>query len=89
MSKPNQLSRTVAKFAGLPGFLRPWLTSFVLGNVVPLWETMLACLKLGAVVIPATTLLVEEDLRDRFDRALIIAEGLYTGRHLGTRRKTR
>ena len=29
----------------------------VLGNVAPLWEVMLACIKLGVVVIPATTLL--------------------------------
>ena len=28
----------------------------MLGNVVPLWEVMLAAMKLGAVVIPATTL---------------------------------
>src|ERR1700719_4106464 len=27
----------------------------MLGNIVPLWETMLAAMKLGAVVIPATT----------------------------------
>jgi acetyl-CoA synthetase len=40
----------------------------MLGNVVPLWETMLAAMKLGAVVIPATTLLTTNDLRDRFDR---------------------
>ncbi|MDE2400539.1 MAG: DUF4442 domain-containing protein [Burkholderiales bacterium] len=39
MSKPNQLSRTVARFEGLPDRLRPWLTSFVLGNVVPLVGT--------------------------------------------------
>lgn len=38
-AKPNQLSRTVAKFQGLPGTLSPWLTSFVLGNVVPLVGT--------------------------------------------------
>jgi len=38
-SKPNQLSRTVAKFQGLPGKLSPWLTSFILGNVVPLVGT--------------------------------------------------
>lgn len=38
-SKPNQLSRTVAKLQGLPGALSPWLTSFVLGNVVPLVGT--------------------------------------------------
>ena len=29
----------------------------MLGNVVPLWETMLAVIRLGAVMIPATTLL--------------------------------
>ena len=40
----------------------------MLGNVVPLWEVMLAAMKLGAVVIPATTLLTPADLADRFDR---------------------
>ena len=40
----------------------------MLGNVVPLWEVMLAAMKLGAVVIPATTLLAAGDLADRFDR---------------------
>jgi acetyl-CoA synthetase len=40
----------------------------MLGNVVPLWETMLAAIKLGAVVIPATTLLTRDDLIDRFER---------------------
>jgi acetyl-CoA synthetase len=40
----------------------------MLNNVVPLWETMLAAIKLGAVIIPATTLLARDDLLDRFDR---------------------
>lgn len=40
----------------------------MLANQVELWETMLAAMKLGAVVIPATTLLVEADLRDRIER---------------------
>lgn len=40
----------------------------MLGNVVPLWETMLAAMKLGAVVIPATTLLSAGDLADRVAR---------------------
>lgn len=40
----------------------------MLGNQRELWETMLAAFKLGAVVIPATTLLVHDDLLDRFDR---------------------
>jgi acetyl-CoA synthetase len=40
----------------------------MLGNVAPLWEVMLAAMKLGAVTIPATTLLSRDDLVDRFDR---------------------
>jgi acetyl-CoA synthetase len=43
----------------------------MLGNVVPLWEVMLAAMKLGAVVIPATTLLSPYDLKDRFDRGRV------------------
>ncbi|WP_377272219.1 AMP-binding protein [Peterkaempfera sp. SMS 1(5)a] len=40
----------------------------MLGNQVELWETLLAAMKLRAVVIPATTLLGPADLRDRVDR---------------------
>jgi acetyl-CoA synthetase len=40
----------------------------LLGNQLELWETTLAAMKLGAVIIPATTLLAEADLRDRIDR---------------------
>src|SRR3954451_20804929 len=40
----------------------------MLGNQPELWESMLAAMKLGAVVIPATTLLAEPDLRDRIER---------------------
>ncbi|QHE83852.1 AMP-binding protein [Hydrogenophaga sp. BPS33] len=40
----------------------------MLGNELPLWELMLAAMKLGAVVIPATALLTAQDLRDRIDR---------------------
>ena len=43
----------------------------MLGNVVPLWEVMLAAMKLGAVVIPATTLLTSYDLKDRFERGRV------------------
>jgi acyl-coenzyme A thioesterase PaaI-like protein len=35
-SRPNQLSRSLAKFEGLPAGLRPGLVSFMLGNVVPM-----------------------------------------------------
>jgi acetyl-CoA synthetase len=43
----------------------------VLGNIAPLWEVMLACVKLGAVVIPATTLLGPRDLADRVERGKV------------------
>ncbi len=41
----------------------------MLGNVVPLWDIMLAAIKLGAVIVPATTLLTAEDLAERVARA--------------------
>ncbi len=40
----------------------------MLNNEVALWEAMLACVKLGAVLIPSSNLLTPEDLRDRLDR---------------------
>ncbi|HZT51080.1 MAG TPA: AMP-binding protein [Stellaceae bacterium] len=43
----------------------------LLPNVRALWEAMLALMKLGAVIIPATTLLAEADLKDRFERGRI------------------
>lgn len=43
----------------------------MLGNIPPLWETMLAAMKLGGVIIPATTLLTADDLADRIARGQI------------------
>ena len=40
----------------------------MLGNVVPLWEAMLAAMKLGAIVMPTTSALGSVDLRDRVNR---------------------
>ena len=40
----------------------------MLGNEVALWETMIAAIRIGAVVIPATTLLSGDDLADRLQR---------------------
>ncbi len=40
----------------------------MLGNQGELWLTILAAMKLGAVLIPASTLLGPADLRDRVDR---------------------
>jgi acetyl-CoA synthetase len=40
----------------------------MLGNIAPLWEVILAAIKLGVVIIPASTLLGPEDLADRVAR---------------------
>jgi acetyl-CoA synthetase len=40
----------------------------MLGNIPPLWETVLALIKLGAVILPATPLLSRADLADRIER---------------------
>jgi acetyl-CoA synthetase len=40
----------------------------MLGNIAPLWEVILAATKLGAVMIPASTLLGAGDLADRIAR---------------------
>lgn len=40
----------------------------MLGNQVELWESMLAVMKLGAVILPATTALGPKDLVDRLGR---------------------
>lgn len=40
----------------------------MLGNKKPLWEAMLALIKLGAVLVPTSTLLDQTDLRDRIER---------------------
>jgi acetyl-CoA synthetase len=69
---------TYAELSARSAQLAAWLRSegvdrgdrllLVLGNVAPLWEVMLACIKLGVIVIPATTLLGPRDLADRIDR---------------------
>lgn len=43
----------------------------MLGNELPLWEAILAIIKLGAVIVPATTQLTADDLEDRFARGNI------------------
>jgi acetyl-CoA synthetase len=43
----------------------------MLGNEVALWETLLAAVKLGVVVTPASTLLTAGDLQDRIDRGRV------------------
>jgi acetyl-CoA synthetase len=43
----------------------------MLGNIAPLWEVILAAIKLGAVIIPASTLLGPLDLADRITRGYV------------------
>ena len=64
----SEASSRVANGLAALGVKRGDRILLMLGNVVPLWECMLAAMKLGAVVIPATTLLAASDLKDRFDR---------------------
>jgi len=61
-------SNRVANYLRGLGVKRGDRILLMLGNVVPLWEVMLAAMKLGAVTIPASTLLNRDDLIDRFDR---------------------
>jgi len=58
----------------------------MLGNVAPLWVAMLAAMKLGLVVIPATTLLTGADIADRLARGrarFVIADGADAAKFAG------
>src|SRR5260370_38448426 len=61
----SRRSNQFANFLRAQGLKRGDHLLLLLGNVIPLWETMLAAMKLGVVVIPATTLLTPDELRDR------------------------
>ena len=78
-----QRSNQVANHLRNLGVRRSDRILLLLGNVQPLWEVMLAAMKLGAVVIPASTMLTEDDLADRFDRGQVrhvVAAGELTPR---------
>ena len=61
-------STRVARYLTDRGVRRGDRVLVMLNNVTPLWETMLAAIKIGAVVIPATTQLTEGDVDDRIER---------------------
>ena len=61
-------SNQVANYLRGLGLKRGDHLLLVLNNVAPLWEIMLAAMKLGVVVIPATTLLTADELADRVER---------------------
>jgi acetyl-CoA synthetase len=69
----SRRSNQVAAFLTAQGVRAGDRLLLMLGNVVPLWETMLAAMKLGAVIIPATTLLQRADLEDRLARGRVRA----------------
>jgi acetyl-CoA synthetase len=61
-------SNQVANFLRANGVRRGDRLILMLGNQIELWETMLAIMKLGAVLIPTSTLLGANDLADRVER---------------------
>ena len=67
----SERSNRVANFLRALGVRRGDRILLMLGNVAPLWETMLAAMKLGAVIVPATMLLARNDLADRFARGRV------------------
>ncbi len=64
-------SNRVATYFRRHGVERGHRVLMMLPNCVQIWEVMLAAMKLGACVIPATSLLTPEDLRDRIERGKV------------------
>ena len=67
----SQRSGQVANWLRAQGVQRGDRVLLMLGNDLALWELMLACIKLGAVMIPATPMLTPDDLKDRLGRGLV------------------
>jgi len=65
----SRRSNQVGNFLRRLGVMRGSRIVVMLPNNVAIWEITLAALKIGAVLIPAATLLTTEDLRDRVQRA--------------------
>ncbi|MBO0594752.1 AMP-binding protein [Nesterenkonia sp. E16_7] len=75
----SRLTRSFAQLSEDSNRVANWMTGIgvrrgdrillILGNQVELWETMLAAIKLGAVLIPTTTQMGPHDLEDRVSRA--------------------
>jgi acetyl-CoA synthetase len=76
-------SNQVANYLSAQGLRAGDRVLVMLGNVVPLWETMLALMRMGAVIIPTTTLLQRDELQDRVTRGgvrVIIADHRFSDR---------
>ena len=79
-------SNRAANFLREQGIRRGDRLLVMLPNRAELWELMLAAMKLGAVLSPATTLLSEADLRDRIERGQmrgVIVDADYADRFAG------
>ncbi|WP_326627241.1 AMP-binding protein [Nonomuraea fuscirosea] len=84
--------RTFAEMSRASDRLAHWLATagvrkgdpvlLMLGNQVELWESMLAVMKLGAVILPTTTAMGPEGLADRITRGRVrhvICDAAHTG----------
>jgi acetyl-CoA synthetase len=79
----TRFAATYAEMAGQGARVAGWLQSLglargervllMLGNEPALWQSMLGCMRLGLVMIPATALLSREDLVDRLERGRVRA----------------
>jgi acetyl-CoA synthetase len=67
-SEMTQRSNRVANWLRSHGVRRGDRLILMLANQVELWDTILAAMKLGAILIPSTPMLGAADLRDRIDR---------------------
>jgi len=67
----SNCSSRVANYYRELGVRRGDRVLVMLGNVPPLWEIILALIKLGAVTLPTTPLLSGEDLADRIERGRV------------------
>jgi acetyl-CoA synthetase len=79
-------SDQVARWLASVGVGRGDRVVLMLGNQVQLWESMLAVMKLGAVIMPTTTALGPADLVDRIERggaAHVVANAADTGKFAG------
>jgi acetyl-CoA synthetase len=78
----SRRSNQVAQYLRALGVRRGDPILLMLGNEPALWESVLAIVKLGAVAIPATTMLTGPDLADRIERGgarHVIAGAPHTG----------
>ena len=67
----SERSDRVANFLRDAGVRRGDRLLVMLPNQPAIWDVMLASIKLGAVIVPSTTQLTADDLRDRIERGAI------------------